>query len=493
MVIRRTAFCFVVALAVFLSCFVATATESPLADLVERGEESKVGALLDQGVDINVPQADGMTALHWAAHRDDLQTAERLLKRGADVKASNRYGVTPLSLACINGNGAMVALFLDAGADPDATLRGGETVLMTAARTGKLDVVEALLAHGADPNRRENYRKQTALMWVSAEGHADVVKTLVDAGADFSTALESGFTALLFAVREGRIEVVRTLLDAGADANETIRVEDRPRGGPRDGTSALLLAATNAHFELAALLLDRGADPNADLTGYSVLHVIASVRNPGVGDNDPAPEGSGNMTSLEFVRKMAAHGANLNARMTEDADLGNTRLNQVGATPFLLAAQSADAELMRTLAALGADPLLPNEDNTTPLMVAAGVGTRSPGEDAGTEDEVLEALEVALELGADINAVDDNGETVMHAAAYKNLPRVVEYLAEKGADHKTWNRKNAHGWTPLTIARGYRFGNFKPSAVTIAALQRVFAAAGLRIEEDFQPVAKQVY
>ena len=482
-----------VALSVSLCCLIATASESPLADAVERGETSSILALLDQGSDINATQADGMTALHWAAHRDDLEAAERLVEKGADVQAANRYSVTPLSLACTNGNGAMVELLLDAGADPNSTLRGGETALMTAARTGKLAAVKALLTRGADPNRTENYRKQTALMWAAADGHADVVKALVEAGADFSAALRSGFTPLLFGVRAGRIDVVRALLEAGADANETIQPEDKPRYAPRAGTSALLLAATNAHFELAALLLDAGADPNADLTGYTVLHAIASVRKPGVGDNDPAPEGSGTMTSIEFVKKMAAHGANLDARMTKNVNLGNTRLNKRGATPFLLAAQSADAELMRTLAALGADPLLPNEDNTTPLMVAAGVGTRSPGEDAGTEDEVIEALEVALELGADINAVDSNGETVMHAAAYKNLPRVVEFLAEQGADHEVWNKKNEHGWTPLTIARGYRFGNFKPSAVTVAALQRVFDAAGLSVEEDFQPAGKQVY
>lgn len=494
MATRRIKLC-VVGIAVSLTFFslITAASESPIADAVERGETSNVPALLARGADVNASQVDGMTALHWAAHLDDLDVAEALLQKGADVKAANRYGVTPLSPACTNGNGAMVELLLDAGADPNTALRGGETVLMTAARTGKLDAVKALLARGADPNRKESYRKQTALMWAAAEGHADIVKALVDAGADFSTALESGFTPLLFAVREGRIEVVRALLDAGAEVNETIRPEDKPRNGPRDGTSALLLAATNAHFELSELLLDRGADPNADETGYTVLHVMALVRNPGVGDNDPAPEGSGNMTSIEFVKKMAAHSAKLDARMTENVNLGNTRLKKLGATPFLLAAQSADAELMRTLASLGADPLLPNEDNSTPLMVAAGVGTRSPGEDAGTEEEVLEALEVALQLGADINAVDNNGETVMHAAAYKNLPRVVQFLSEKGADHKVWNQNNNHGWTPLTIARGYRFGNFKPSAVTVAALQLVFNAAGVRIEEDFQPAAKQVY
>jgi uncharacterized protein len=128
---------------------------------------------------------------------------------------------------------------------------------------------------------------------------------------------------------------------------------------------------------------------------------------------------------------------------------------------------------MRVLAALGADPLIPTEDGATPLIVAAGLGTRSPGEDAGTESEVLEAVNVALDLGNDINAVDKNGETAMHGAAYKNLPGVVELLAKRGAKREVWDKPNKQGWTPLRIAEGYRFGNFKPSHVTMAAFHRV--------------------
>ena len=142
---------------------------------------------------------------------------------------------------------------------------------------------------------------------------------------------------------------------------------------------------------------------------------------------------------------------------------------------------------MRTLAALGADPLLTNDDDSTPLMAAAGLGTRSPGEDAGTEDEVLEAVQAALDLGADINAVDKHGETAMHGAAYKNLPKVVEFLAEKGARIDVWNQKNEYGWTPLTIAEGIRFGNFKPSPPTVVTILKVMAAAGV----PRRPVPKQ--
>jgi uncharacterized protein len=473
-------------------------SDAPLADAAKRMDRAAVRAMLEQKLDVNATQVDGTTALHWAANQDDLETAQLLIGAGANVKAANRYGVTPLSLACTNGNGPMVELLLKAGADPNITLPGGETALMTAARTGKVAAVKALLAHGAEVDARESWHGQTALMWAAAEGHVEVVEALIRAGADLHARVDAGFTPLLFAVREGRLGVVRALVKAGADVNETVQSgqvsgkKSQGRGWPRAGMSALVLAAINAHYELAAFLLDKDANPNADGTGYTALHVVSWVRKPGLGDNDPAPEGSGNMTSLEFVRKLAGSGANLNARMTKKVNVGLTSLNTMGATPFFLAARTADAELMRLLAKLGADPLLPNADGSTPLMAAAGLGTRSPGEDAGTEAEVVEALQVALDLGADINAVDKNGETAMHGAAYKNLPKAVQFLYEKGAKIAVWNKKNKYGWTPLIIAEGYRFGNFKPSPVTIAVFRKIMLAEGASIEIDYQvPGAKR--
>jgi ankyrin repeat protein len=335
-------------------------------------------------------------------------------------------------------------------------------------------------------------------MWAAAEGHAQVVQDLVAAGANVHARLPSGFTPLLFAVREGHLAVVRALLEAKADVNDTIPADPgrrRPYGGrlPAVGTSALLLAVMNAHFELAGELLDAGANANAGEPGYTVLHAITAVRKPGIGDNDPAPEGSGAMSSLALVKKLVARGADVNAKMTKRVNLNNTRANELGATPFFLAALTADAELMRTLAALGADPLLPNAEGSTPLMVAAGLATRSPGEDAGPENEVLEALQVALELGADVNAVDSNGESAVHAAAYKNLPKVVKFLVARGAKIEVWNRENRFGWTPLAIAVGYRFGNFKPSPDTEAAIREVMIAAGVTPPETIVARTQQIY
>jgi uncharacterized protein len=439
---------------------------------------------------------DGTTALHRAVNRDDEKAVMALLRSGADAKAKNRYGVTPLSLACTNGNGAIVEALLKAGADPNSALPGGETALMTASRTGKTAAMKALISAGAVVDARESSRGQTALMWAAAEGNVDAVNVLMAAGADVHAKIDSGFTPFLFAAREGRIGVVQALLKSGVDVNETVQTHQAPgpklasgAGAPKVGTSALLLAVTNAHFELAAKLLDAGADANAIGNGYTALHMVSEVRKPGGGDNDPAPEGSGNMTSLQLVKKLVEHGANLNARMTKRVNLGLTGLNTMGATPYFLAAKTADAELMRTLVALGADTSIPNADHSTPLMAAAGLGTRSPGEDAGTETEVVEAMQVALDHGANIDAVDDKGETAMHGAAYKNQPTAVLFLAQKGADIKVWNQKNSHGWTPLTIAEGHRFGNFKPSPDTVAALVKVMKAAGVPIPTESKTAA----
>ena len=453
---------------------------APLADAAESRDSDRIRTLLQQGSDVNAPQIDGMTALHWAAHHDDEQLIGELIKSAADVKRENRYGVTALSLACTNGNASIVEQLLQAGADPNAALRGGETVLMTAARTGKLGPVASVISAGADVNATES-NSQTALMWAAADGHVDVVKALLEAGADFHTPLKSGFTPLLFAVREGRSEVVTILLAAGAGVNDAMKPERAGGKRPRKGTSPLILAVENGHFELAVALLEAGADPNDQRSGFTALHAITWVRKPNRGDGDdgePPPMGSGNLTSLPFVRQLVAHGADVNVRLVKGAS-GRGRLNQTGATPFLMAADTADGPLMRLLLELGADPLLPNADNSTPLMAAAGLGTLAPREEAGIESELLDAVQLTLELGGDVNAVDDNGETAMHGAAYNNAPRVVEWLADKGAKIEVWNRPNKYGWTPLAIAEGHRPGNFKPSPETIAALRHVLQANGI--------------
>ena len=97
----------------------ASPAPSPLADAVQRGDTPRIQALLKQKADVNAPQPDGATALHWAAYRSDADSAAALLRAGANISAKNKYGVTPLALAADQGSTAVLDLFLKAGAKPN--------------------------------------------------------------------------------------------------------------------------------------------------------------------------------------------------------------------------------------------------------------------------------------------------------------------------------------------------------------------------------------
>ncbi len=453
--------------------------DAPLADAAEARDWARVGRLIEAKAEVAKSQPDGMTALHWAVQHGSVETVNRLLEAKADPNASNRYGIRPIHLACTNGDGAVVRALLGAKADPIAPLEGNETPLMIASRSGSMDAVRALIGAGA--RLQETERKgQTAIMWAAAEGHAGVVRQLIDAGADFRASLKSGFSPMFFAVREGRIEVARVLLKAGVDVNGIIGGRKAGGKSPEPGTSPLVLAVENGHYDLAVVLLDAGADPNDQRSGFTPLHTLTWVRKPNRGDGDdgdPSPIGSGQLDSLGMARELLKHGAKVNARL-ERGSSGRAILGRKGATPFLLACQTCDLPYMRLLLESGADPKLPNAEGSTPLMAAAGLGCLAPGEEAGTEDEALAAVELLLSLGADIDTQDGRGETAMHGAAYKNLPKVVRLLTDRGARLSAWNRENKWGWTPLLIAEGHRPGNFKPSPETVAEIHRSFKLAG---------------
>lgn len=481
-----------------LGAFAAPAT-APLADAAEHRDATLLRALLADS-DPAAAQPDGTTALHWAVRHDDLALTQRLLatattpaKSAALANAANRYGVTPLSLACINGNAAIVDALLAAGADPNLALPGGETPLMTAARTGKLAAVQALLTRGADVNSKLP-GGQTALMWSAAEGHTAVVDALLAAKANVQASVDTGLNALLFAVRAGHLDTVRALLKSGMDINAVTTPTKTGNKLPKKGNSPLTLAVENGHFEVAAALLDLGANPNDLRCGYAPLHILSWIRKPDIGEDegDPIPEDHGNVTSEQLIRKLVAKGADVNLRLTGGPS-GSGRIARKGCTPFMLAADTADTAFMKLLVELGADPTLTNVDNCTPLMAAAGLGTRSAEEEAGTDDEAVEACAYLLSLGADINAVSHNGDTAMHGAGFANFPKVVRFLNARGAKIEIWNQKNKRGWTPLLVAEGHRYGNFKPSFETIAAFHEVMRAHGLTPPPPTPPIPVKGY
>ncbi len=481
----------------------ATGSDIGLVEAVKTANVDIVRALLQKTADVNIPETDGTTALHWAVQRDELTTADLLIRAGANVGAANRYGVTPLSLACTNGSAAMIEMLLKAGADPKTVLPEGETALMTAARTGKADALKVLLAYGAEVNAKESWRGQTALMWAAAERHPAAVRMLLAHGADIHARSKGGFTPLLFAVRVGDVDSIRALVAAGASLNETAL----------DGTSLLMLAIINAHYDLAAFLLDSGLDANVeDPERGSALHALAWVRchddraacHSTLSDI-VAPVPTGNLDSLALAKKLLERGANPNKRITWKAapySVQNGRVGKMpptiavgpqylsldGATPFYLATKHADTALMRLLVAHGADPLLPTRQNITPLMAAAGLGFWE-GEHPGTESQALAAVKLALELGGDVNAVADfgdsgvsderwSGSTALHGAAARHANSIVQFLADQGARLDLTTKA---GWTPLTIVEGVFYGaQFKENPETAARLRQLMSNAPSR-------------
>jgi ankyrin repeat protein len=379
-----------------------------------------------------------------------------------------------LYLACVNGNAAVIEKLLAAGADPNTALPEGETALMTVARTGSVPAIKVLVGHGAAVNAKEGWKGQSALMWAAAENNAEAVKALIDAGADLKARSKSGaFSAYLFAVRAGHVDAARVLLDAGADVNEKLP----------DGTSALLLAVMNAHYEAAAFLVDRGADPNASAQGWTPLHQVVWSRRPNTGSNIPGAVPTGRVDSLDLVRSLLQHGADVNARLIKEPRDGfRNMLNRIGATPFLLAAKSVDIPLMRLLLEHGADPKSTTEDGTTALMAAAGVGIWAPGENPGTEEEALAAVKLVYEAGGGLATdVDKNGETALHGAIYRagSIP-IARFLIEKGAKIDV---KNSKGWTPLIVADGVEYtpNVLKRYPETAAFLRQTLTERGLPV------------
>jgi ankyrin repeat protein len=512
----------------------AWSAAADVADAAMRGDREAVRSLIQKRAGVNAPQSDGATAVHWAVYRNDAAMLDLLIRAGANVKSANREGATPISMASIVGDAAIIERLLNAGAGANDRLPNGETPLMLASRTGSLPAMQVLLDHGADINATEKLRGTTALMWAAEQKHPEAVRLLIEHGADVNarsavvtqrgarpnvaptstqraaqvevqasdgdtraalraltaarqTPKVGGMTALHFAARQGDLDSAKHLIAAGAEVN-SVTV---------DGWSPLLIAVQNRHYQLASFLLDRGANPNqANDKGWTPLYLATDNRNIEAGEYPvPRPD----MDHLEMIKLLLERGADPDGRIKDYTETRNNFtmqwLNEDGATPFLRAAQSGDVELMKLLLSKGADPKIATRNNTTALMVAAGVGWVEGVTYEWSAEQSLEAVKMCLDLGMDVNAADGDGRTALHGAAHKGRNAVVQLLVDRGARldaRDNGSRDTLTGelsgrrWLPVDYADGLvRVGvqSAIPHPETAALLRKLMKDAGLPVPE----------
>jgi ankyrin repeat protein len=471
----------------------AAERESVLAEAAERGDVTRVRALLSAGSasDVNRPGVDGTTALHWAVRSDQPEMARLLLHAGADARLTDRYGIAPLYLAAVNGSAEMMRLLLDAGADANSVAPNGEPALMTAARTGDPAALRVLLDRGARVDDRDAEFAQTALMLAVRENHPEAVTLLLERGSavdartrvgptpefkppckgtgcgsegvginrgglpDRGRRAEAlgGMTPLLYAARDGRLEEARLLVAGGANIELAESNQIRP----------LLMAVLNNHLDIARLLLSRGANPNADdFWGRTPLWAAVEYRNLDMNNRDqdsPTDNGVDRAPILDFIQTLIASGADVNARTREVPpsrrwlySLGDVSwVDFTGQTPFLRAALSADTATMKLLVARGANPNLPTLAGTTPLMAAAGVNWAVAQTYTESKEAQLEAVKLCRQLGADVNAANSMGLTAILGAANRGSTDIIKYLAANGG---RLDVKDREGRTPIRWAEG---------------------------------------
>ncbi len=376
-------------------------SDSPVADAAQQGDVGQVRQLLRRGADVNAPQGDGMTALHWAAEENDTALARVLLYAGADVAVGTRIGqYTPLHVAAEAGNAEMAAVLLRAGADPNArTTTTGSTPLHLAAASGNPTLVQALLDHGAQVDAREAAWGQTPLMFAAARNRAAAIRVLLAAGADASAtarvvntvemekadkAAEKGLEGLLarFKEEEGGGPDWRpspAQVQAAIEASWTIQ-RDWGAKGSADGDSA---AAKNG--DDAAVLTDEGPKGYADWVGHwgGLTPLLHAVRQ-------------GN---AEAALALLDGGADVDQPSAGDHT-----------SPLLMAAVNGQWDLGMILLERGADPKLASDAGTTPLFAVlerqwqAQSSYPPPMEQRRQKTTYLQIMKALLNAGADPNA-----------------------------------------------------------------------------------------
>jgi ankyrin repeat protein len=476
-----------------------------------RGDVDLATVLLVAGANARATtRAARYAPLHLAAERGSAPIVTALLQAGADVHATTATGATALMFAAASGDLPTLAALLDGGADANAAEHArGQTPLIWAAAANRAEAVSFLIARGADANKKttvidfaalsrdgsnpdgRNLPAQANRSTAAAPANraeAPAARRVAMPGVDRNYLInelvyaQGGFAPLHYAAREGHGAVVTALLDAGVDVNT------RSAG---DGSTPLLVATVNGRFDIGRMLLERGADPNIEAENgvrplYAAMNVQWSAKAA-----YPQPTAHLNQQTgyLEFMGLLLDKGADPNARVNKkvwysEYNFDQSGVDEVGATAFWRAAYAADVDAMKLLVRRGADPNIPTikpvgrpqtgdvgarelKDVSglapvpvggpalAPILAASGAGY-GEGFAANSRRHAPHGMLAAVtylveELGADPNARDHEGNSVLHNAAARGDSEMILFLVSKGADVTVVNRE---GQTTADMANG---------------------------------------
>ena len=460
------------ALLMLLSVIGFAAGRSDVADAAMKGDKAAVRSLIQQKADVNTPQLDGATALHWAVYRGDKELTDMLIRAGANVKAANREGSTPMWLASVNGDAAILSALISAGADPNEHLPLGRSPLMAASRTGNVEAMKVLLDHGADINAKETLRGTTPLMWAADEAHPAAIQLLIERGADFkarSSPAERGRGPALGKANDPRKQVAAqgAALAAG-QALDLLALRAVAEGGAdvqgQRGAAAQGQRGAAAAGQRGAAQGQRGAPAAVDEAAPDGQDDAAVAA--GLFRRRPEPKDGGELTALvyaarsndvESVKVLLAAGADVN------------QVTGYGWSPLLVATQNRYYKLGAFLLDHGADPNLANKGGWTPLYLATDNRNIESGDYPVRKGDMdhLDFIKLLLDKGANVNArlkdstetrtvftnqwLDENGATAFLRASQSGDIVLMKLLLARGADPKI---ATALGVTALHAAAG---------------------------------------
>jgi ankyrin repeat protein len=467
--------------ALSLRAFGASDLDAKLLEAEQNASPADVRALLAAGADANARAADGSTAMIFAAHFGDADGVRALLAAKGDPNLTNRYGVGPMHEAALRADARLLRILLEAGANVDLALPEGETPLMLASRTSGVDAVRLLIEHGAKANVVERWQGQTPLMYAAAHDRGEVAAALIAAGADvnartplnalperkpavryFVEIPTAGLTPVMFAARHGAVSALRVLIKAGADLDAKTP----------EGFSPVVIALDNLHFDAAKVLVEAGAGS----AGGGLFAVVEARNRVNYVGEYQVPTGA--ESSLELLKLMLSHGADLADRLPEPLLDRDARFGppppKITDLALIRAARSSDVDAMRVLIEGGADPSLRDDKRGgINALVAVMTGPELPAlieaDRRPTEDEAIAAIDFLLDHGVEPSIANNSGATALHVAALRNYPGVIRHMAERGANLDVADRE---GFTPLDYALGHlpsRMRAKPPADITAAA------------------------